>query len=191
MLRNKVSLHFKEATSVNDTASVQRFFKLFPMLNMHEYGLEQFSAFMRKTLKNTVNEKLTAIRGSSVKERRNVTIFADVTTFLFEEIAKMIMEYKPLVETYYGTNYSNLDSIINLKSISFKHHILVVGGMEHFHPGIQFPWMRDINSFLLILVKTGLISNYRFEYVNQNHVRPAKGMRYPVRNNCARIQKPT
>lgn len=102
MLRNKVSLHFKEATSVNDIASVQRFFKLFPMLNMQDYGLEQFSIFLRKTLKSTVNEKLAMIRGSSVKERRNITIFADVATFLFEEIAKIIMEYKPLVETYYG-----------------------------------------------------------------------------------------
>jgi hypothetical protein len=103
MLRNKVSLHFKEATSVNDTASVQRFFKLFPMLNMHDYGLEQFSGFLRKTLKATVNEKLTVIRGGGVKERRNVTVFADVITFLFEEIAKIVMESKPLVETYYGT----------------------------------------------------------------------------------------
>lgn len=103
MLRNKVSLHFKEATSVNDTASVQRFFKLFPLLNMHDYGLEQFFTFLRKTLKNTVNEKLSAIRGISVKERRNVTIFADIITFLFEEIAKIVTECKPLVETYYGT----------------------------------------------------------------------------------------
>lgn len=109
MLRNKVSLHFKEATSVNDTATVERFFKLFPMLNMHEHGLEQFSLFLRKTLRSTVNEKLVAIRGSSVKERRNVTLFADVITFLFEEIAKIIVEYKPLVETYYGTNYTGFN----------------------------------------------------------------------------------
>ena len=105
MLKNKVSLHFKEATSVNDTASVQRFFKLFPMLNMHDYGLEQFSSFLRKTLKNSVNEKLATIRGSSFKERKNATVFADVIKFLFEEIAKVVMESKPLVETYYGRKH--------------------------------------------------------------------------------------
>lgn len=48
VLKNKVSLHFKEAVSVTDIESVKRFFKLFPLLNMHDYGTENFSLFLRK-----------------------------------------------------------------------------------------------------------------------------------------------
>lgn len=51
MLRNKISLHFKEAISVSDLESVKRFFKLFPLLNMHDYGLETFSSLLRKMVR--------------------------------------------------------------------------------------------------------------------------------------------
>lgn len=51
MLRNKISLHFKEAVSVTDIESVKRFFKLFPLLNMYDYGIESFSSFLRKMVR--------------------------------------------------------------------------------------------------------------------------------------------
>lgn len=55
MLQNKISLHFKEAITVRDIESVKRFFKLFPLINMHEYGLENFGIFLRKMVINIVN----------------------------------------------------------------------------------------------------------------------------------------
>lgn len=45
-LRDIITLRFKEAVEADDLASVERFFKLFPLLNMHDYGLEKFSAFL-------------------------------------------------------------------------------------------------------------------------------------------------
>lgn len=57
MLLNKISLHFKEAVSVSDIASVKRFFKIFPLLNRHEYGMDNFSLFLRK-LVCVVKQKL-------------------------------------------------------------------------------------------------------------------------------------
>lgn len=102
VLKNKVSLHFKEAVSVTDIESVKRFFKLFPLLNMHDYGIENFSLFLRKLLKNIVSEKLNAIKDCGIKDKRSNIIFTDAMTYLFEEIAKLIVEHKPLLETYYG-----------------------------------------------------------------------------------------
>ncbi|KAK7573930.1 hypothetical protein V9T40_011121 [Parthenolecanium corni] len=103
MLRNKISLHFKEAISVSDLESVKRFFKLFPLLNMHDYGLETFSSLLRKMLKNAVTEKLNSIKTNNILDKRNSIVFADVITFLFEEIARLISDNKPLIETYYGS----------------------------------------------------------------------------------------
>lgn len=49
-----------------------------------------------------MNEKLNTLRSSSIKDKRNIIVFAEVITYLFEEIAKLITEHKPLIETYYG-----------------------------------------------------------------------------------------
>lgn len=35
-----------EAINDSDTASVERFFKIFPLLNMHEEGIEKFSSYL-------------------------------------------------------------------------------------------------------------------------------------------------
>lgn len=45
-LQNIITLRFKEAVQADDLASVERFFKLFPLVNMHDYGLEKFSSFL-------------------------------------------------------------------------------------------------------------------------------------------------
>lgn len=49
-----------------------------------------------------MSEKLNAIKDCGIKDKRSNIIFADAMTYLFEEIAKLIVEHKPLLETYYG-----------------------------------------------------------------------------------------
>ena len=41
-----VTQRFEEAVKDNDAASVERFFKIFPLLNMHDEGLEKFSIYL-------------------------------------------------------------------------------------------------------------------------------------------------
>lgn len=50
-LRDILTVKFNEAVADEDIASVERFFKLFPLLNMHDYGLEKFSLFLSTKVK--------------------------------------------------------------------------------------------------------------------------------------------
>lgn len=50
-LQSIITQRFNEALSAEDLASIERFFKLFPLLSMHDSGLEKFSAFLCSKVK--------------------------------------------------------------------------------------------------------------------------------------------
>jgi hypothetical protein len=93
-LKNIVMKKFDEAVRDDDVASVERFFKIFPLLNQHTEGLKKFSNYLctkiseKALIKNVSN-------ASSVSH-------SDKLTQLYESIAKIIDIHQPLVETYYG-----------------------------------------------------------------------------------------
>lgn len=41
-----LQLKFDEAVKDGDAASVERFFKIFPLLNMHDEGIKKFSSYL-------------------------------------------------------------------------------------------------------------------------------------------------
>ena len=45
-LSNMIVQKFDEAVKKEDMASVDRFFKLFPLLNRHEEGLKKFTTYL-------------------------------------------------------------------------------------------------------------------------------------------------
>jgi hypothetical protein len=45
-LRGVVTEKFDEAVRGEDLASVERFFKLFPLLGMHDQGIEKFTDYL-------------------------------------------------------------------------------------------------------------------------------------------------
>jgi hypothetical protein len=57
-VRRVVSQRFDEAVKDDDLASIERFFKLFPLINMHEGGLRKFASYMcsKVFLKNKVKK---------------------------------------------------------------------------------------------------------------------------------------
>lgn len=46
-----ISHRFDEAVQREDLASVERFFKIFPLINMHEEGLRKFTKFLSGKVK--------------------------------------------------------------------------------------------------------------------------------------------
>ena len=56
-----ISDRFEEAVAAGDLASVERFFKLFPLVNMHQEGLEKFTTkhLCIKLVKGSANLVLT------------------------------------------------------------------------------------------------------------------------------------
>uniref|UniRef100_A0A1B6DE98 Conserved oligomeric Golgi complex subunit 4 n=2 Tax=Clastoptera arizonana TaxID=38151 RepID=A0A1B6DE98_9HEMI len=101
-LQNIIVLRFKEAVQADDLASVERFFKLFPLVNMHDYGLEKFSRFLCTKLEDSSRKHLRTAQETSSADKRAPVIYADTITLLFEAIARIVEIHQPLIETYYG-----------------------------------------------------------------------------------------
>ncbi|KAL1415207.1 hypothetical protein MTO96_006882 [Rhipicephalus appendiculatus] len=101
-LRHIVMKKFKEAVNEGDIASVERFFKIFPLLNQHDEGLHKFSLYLSSQISETAHKNLKQAQATSSTDKRANVIYADTVTLLFEGIARTIEIHQPLVETYYG-----------------------------------------------------------------------------------------
>jgi hypothetical protein len=61
-----------------------RFFKLFPLINMHDGGLQRFAKYMNSKLASTSQQNLSAALSTVPGDPRYSVIFADTLTLLFE-----------------------------------------------------------------------------------------------------------
>lgn len=98
IVRNK----FDASVHSGDVASVERFFKIFPLLGLHEEGLTKFGKYLAAQLSEPVGKSLTENIKISDDDKRSKILFADVITMMFERIARIVETHQPLVETYYG-----------------------------------------------------------------------------------------
>uniref|UniRef100_A0A8D2DMJ9 Conserved oligomeric Golgi complex subunit 4 n=1 Tax=Sciurus vulgaris TaxID=55149 RepID=A0A8D2DMJ9_SCIVU len=101
-LKTIVEEKFAMATKEGDLPQVERFFKIFPLLGLHEEGLSKFSEYLCKQVASKAEENLLLVLGSDMSDRRAAVIFADTLTLLFEGIARIVETHQPIVETYYG-----------------------------------------------------------------------------------------
>ncbi|KAF7990028.1 hypothetical protein HCN44_008702 [Aphidius gifuensis] len=101
-LRKVVTHKFDDAVKQEDLASVERFFKIFPLLGMHDDGLVKFSNYLCVKLQDSAKKNLLSALDVKGKDERAPVIFADTMTLLFEKIARIIEVHQPIIETYYG-----------------------------------------------------------------------------------------
>ncbi|XP_008580537.1 PREDICTED: conserved oligomeric Golgi complex subunit 4 [Galeopterus variegatus] len=101
-LKAIVAEKFAIATKEGDLPQVERFFKIFPLLGLHEEGLSKFSEYLCKQVASKAEENLQLVLGMDMSDRRAAVIFADTLTLLFEGIARIVETHQPIVETYYG-----------------------------------------------------------------------------------------
>ncbi|XP_011688923.1 PREDICTED: conserved oligomeric Golgi complex subunit 4 [Wasmannia auropunctata] len=101
-LRAVVTHKFDEAVKSEDLASVERFFKIFPLLGMHLEGLKKFCSYLCTKLHETAQKNLQAALEIKSNDKRAAVIFADTMTLLFEGIARIVEVHQPIIETYYG-----------------------------------------------------------------------------------------
>ena len=101
-VRIVISKRFDEAVEAEDLASIERFFKLFPLINMHEGGLEKFTHYLCSKLVLTAEKNLTEAKSTPPNDPRFSVVYADTLTLLFEGIARMVEIHQPLIETFYG-----------------------------------------------------------------------------------------
>ncbi|KAF4111190.1 conserved oligomeric Golgi complex subunit 4 [Onychostoma macrolepis] len=101
-LKALVTTRLEEAVSTGDLPQVERFFKILPLLGLHEQGLARFAQYLCSQLASKAEENLLLAVGSDLGERRAPVIFADTLTLLLEGIARIVETHQPIVETYYG-----------------------------------------------------------------------------------------
>ncbi|XP_077420412.1 conserved oligomeric Golgi complex subunit 4 [Vanacampus margaritifer] len=94
-----------EAVAAVDLAQVERFFKIFPLLGLHEQGLARFGQYLCSQLASKAEENLLLATGADLGEKRAPLIFADTLTLLLEGIARVVETHQPIVETYYGPGH--------------------------------------------------------------------------------------
>ncbi|XP_069511063.1 conserved oligomeric Golgi complex subunit 4 [Ambystoma mexicanum] len=97
-----VSEKLDAAIKEGDLPQVERFFKIMPLLGLHEEGLSKFSEYLCKQVASKAEENLMLALGTDMNDRRAAVIFVDALTLLFEGIARIIETHQPIVETYYG-----------------------------------------------------------------------------------------
>ncbi|KAK3927117.1 Conserved oligomeric Golgi complex subunit 4 [Frankliniella fusca] len=102
LLQIEVTARFDEAVRADDLASVERFFKIFPLLGLQDQGLNKFSVFLCSKLQETAQKNLKAALETRTADKRASVIYADTLTLLFEGIARIIEIHQPLIESYYG-----------------------------------------------------------------------------------------
>lgn len=101
-LRTVVTRKFDEAVKSEDLASVERFFKIFPLLGMHSEGLKKFCSYLCSKLHETAQKNLKSALEIKSNDKRAPVIFADTMILLFEGIARIVEIHQPIIETYYG-----------------------------------------------------------------------------------------
>ncbi len=101
-VKDVVAVRFEEAVKDEDLASIERFFKIFPLINMHEDGLGRFTRYLCSKVAAAAADNLKQAGDTAAGDRRADVVFADAVTLLFEGIARTIEIHQPLIETYYG-----------------------------------------------------------------------------------------
>ncbi|XP_071344563.1 conserved oligomeric Golgi complex subunit 4 isoform X1 [Trachinotus anak] len=94
-----------EAVAAVDLAQVERFFKIFPLLGLHQQGLARFGQYLCSQLASKAEENLLLATGGDLGEKRALMIFADTLTLLLEGIARVVETHQPIVESYYGPGH--------------------------------------------------------------------------------------
>ncbi|XP_035731980.1 conserved oligomeric Golgi complex subunit 4-like [Vespa mandarinia] len=130
-LRTVVTHKFDEAVKSEDLASVERFFKIFPLLGMHLEGLKKFCSYLCSKLHDTAQKNLKAALEIKSNDKRASVIFADTMTLLFEGIARIVEVHQPIIETYYGPGRLLMTVSILQKECDRQVKKIVVEFMKH------------------------------------------------------------
>uniref|UniRef100_S4RGB3 Conserved oligomeric Golgi complex subunit 4 n=1 Tax=Petromyzon marinus TaxID=7757 RepID=S4RGB3_PETMA len=101
-LKAIVVVRFDAAIKEGNLPQVERFFKIFPLLGLHDEGLSKFAQYLCAQVAIKAEENLQLAMTTDVGDKRAGVIFADTLTLLFEGIARIVETHQPIVETLYG-----------------------------------------------------------------------------------------
>lgn len=91
---------FDKAVKENDGTKITRFFKLFPLINRSEVGLDIYGRYVCQGVASRARGNLNA--GTGATQSKDGMFYANALTKLFEHIAQIIDGHGGLVERHYG-----------------------------------------------------------------------------------------
>lgn len=104
-LSKLLTLKFEEAVKKDDTASVERFFKLFPSVGQKLQGVKQFTQYVAGKLQQKAQKELRNSMEVAKAEKRTHVAFSDTMTVLLESICRVFEVNQPILEACYGHGY--------------------------------------------------------------------------------------
>uniref|UniRef100_A0AAF5PWE5 Conserved oligomeric Golgi complex subunit 4 n=2 Tax=Wuchereria bancrofti TaxID=6293 RepID=A0AAF5PWE5_WUCBA len=114
-MKSIIEKRFNQAVEDNDVASIQRFFKLFPLLNEHMKGIELIGNYLCSEIHQFAERNHKVMLAGGIDDTRISVLYADALTMLFEGIAREIQVYEPLIGSSYGP-----DKLVSLIEILQK-----------------------------------------------------------------------
>lgn len=96
---------FEKAVKENDGARITRFFKLFPLINRSDVGLDVYGRYVCQGVATRARANLHA--GTGGNQSKDGFFYANALTKLFEHIAQIIEGHGALVERHYGAGKMN------------------------------------------------------------------------------------
>lgn len=101
-MRKIVAQKFDEAVKKDDLASVERFFKIYPLLRMYDEGIQRFCDYIGSKLQAKCAKELRTSMDVAKANKRLPVAYADTLTQLLENFARVVEVNQPIVENFYG-----------------------------------------------------------------------------------------
>ena len=92
---------FDKAVKDNDGARITRFFKLFPLINRSEVGLDVYGRYVCQGVSTRARSNLKS--GTGGNQSKDNLFYANGLTKLFEHIAQIVDGHSSLVSRHYGS----------------------------------------------------------------------------------------
>ncbi|KAH8341310.1 hypothetical protein KR059_002202, partial [Drosophila kikkawai] len=107
-----IAKRFDEAVKSDDLASVERFFKIFPLIGCHRIGIEKFSTYICQKLASKAQKELRNAQDIAKAESRLQLAYADRLTAILENFARVVEVNQPIIEAFYGQASASLIDMV-------------------------------------------------------------------------------
>jgi hypothetical protein len=96
---------FDKAVLEGDQANIERFIKLFPLLNLHSEGIRKFSSFVCGQIGSSGVSAVSKLETTRDSGQLKEGAFGVSLNAFLELVAILIEKYGPVVETHYGPGW--------------------------------------------------------------------------------------
>ncbi|RCN30230.1 hypothetical protein ANCCAN_23996 [Ancylostoma caninum] len=101
-LKEILERKLEAAVDTEDVAAMQRFVKLFPLINEHDSGLIRFGKYLSRQIAKIGEDNLKIMNAGGMDDKRVNVLYADTLFLFFEGIAALLETNQPLIESAYG-----------------------------------------------------------------------------------------